>query len=239
VEGGDYCSPIRDGPGLRFGVIWKRYVSVVTHRKALHRYGTTLFKDCNETVEQPRERMEDPVHVTLNTTPSAMSPCVNSSSGPNRLSACEAPPVLCTGFSKDLPEQLQCSEKGGEIDTRHKSTTRNAVGSKNRSSASGGVISKDTIKRTTSNCLSTMTEGREESQQLNPTQIQGSITEDTPVALRTRRSRQQTVPIRTKDDRGDLFQATKNQNKDNELIKQLKAKIMDQENTISELSSAM
>jgi hypothetical protein len=84
-----------------------------------------------------------------------------------------------------------------------------------------------------------MTEVREESQQLNPIQIQGTITEDTPVALRTRRSRQQTVPIRTKDDGGDLFQATKNQNKDNELIKQLKAKIMDQENTISELSSAI
>ena len=116
--------------------------------------------------------MEDPVHVTLNRSPSAMSPCVNSSSGPNRLSACEAPPVLRTGFSKDLPEQLQCSEKGGEIDTRHKSTTRNAVGSKNRSPASGGVTAKDTIKRTTSNCLSTMTEGREESQQLDPTQIQ-------------------------------------------------------------------
>ena len=85
VEGGDYCSPIRDGPGLRFGVIWKRYVSIVTHRKALHRYGTILFKGSNETVEQPCERMEDPVHVTLNTSPSAMSPCVNNSSGPNNV----------------------------------------------------------------------------------------------------------------------------------------------------------
>ena len=97
--------------------------------------------------------------------------------------------------------------KGGEIDTRHKPTTRNAVasGSKNRSFASGGVISKDTIKRTTSNCLSTMTEGREESQQLNPTQIQGTITEDKPVALRTRRCRQQTVPISTKMVRATYF----------------------------------
>ena len=83
VEGGDYCSPIHDGPGLRFGVIWKRYVSIVTHRKAFLRDGTILFKDSNDTVEQPRERMEDPVHVTLNTSPSAMSPCVNNGSGPN------------------------------------------------------------------------------------------------------------------------------------------------------------
>ena len=73
------------------------------------------------------------------------------------------------------------------MDTRHKSTTRNAVGSKNRSSASGGVISKDTIKRTTSDRLSTMTEGNEESQRLNPTLIQGTITEDKPVALRTKK----------------------------------------------------
>ena len=182
--------------------------------------------------------MENLVHVTLNTPASAMSPCVDIT-GPNRLCACEAVPVLRTGFSKDLPEQLQCSEKGGEIDTRHKLTSSNAVRLKDRSIASEGVIPTDTIMSTTSSCLSSMTEVREESQQLNPIQIQGTITEDTPVALRTRRSRQQTVPIRTKDDGGDLFQATKNQNKDNELIKQLKAKIMDQENTISELSSAM
>ena len=71
--------------------------------------------------------MEDLVHVTLDTFPSAMSPCVNSSSGPNRLCACKAVAELRTGVSKDLPEQLQCLENGGEIDTRHKSTTRNAV----------------------------------------------------------------------------------------------------------------
>ena len=93
--------------------------------------------------------MEDPVHVTLNTSLSTMSPSVDNASGPIRLSACEAPPVLRTGFSKGLPEQLQCSEKGGEIDTRHESTTGNAVGSKNRSTASGGVIPNDTIMRTT------------------------------------------------------------------------------------------
>ena len=154
----------------------------------------------------------------------------------------EAPPVLRTGFSKDLPEQFQCSEKleGREIGTRHKPTTRNAVGSKNRSSASGGVISKDTIKRTSSNCLSTMTEGREESQQLNPTPIQGTITEDKAVAFRTRKCRQQTVPISTNDGKGDLFQATHQEpNNNNELIRQLKTKIKEQENSISELSSAV
>ena len=154
--------------------------------------------------------MEDPVHVTLNTSASAMSPCVDIS-GPNRLCACEAPSVLRSGFSKDLSEQLQCSEKGGEIDTRHKLTSKTAVRLMDRSIASGGVIPTDTIMSTsctTSSCLSPMTEVREESQQLNPIQIQGTITEDTPVALRTRRSRQQTAPIRSNDDEGDLFQAT-------------------------------
>ena len=143
-----------------------------------------------------------------------MSPCVDIS-GQNKLCACEAPPVLRTGFSKDLSEQLQCSEKGGEIDTPHKLTSKTAVRLMDQSIASGGVIPTDTIMSTTSSCLSSMTEVREESQQFNPIQIQGTITEDTPVALRTRRSRQQTAPIRTKNDGGDLFQATKNQNEDN------------------------
>ena len=85
-----------------------------------------------------------------------------------------------------------------------------------------------------------MTEGREESPQLNPTQIQGTITEDKPVALRTRRCRQQTVPISTNDCKGDLFQATHQEsNNDNELVRQLKTKIKEQENSISELSSAV
>ena len=46
---------------------------------------------------------------------------------------------------------------------------------------------------------------QEKSLQLNPTQIQGTITEDTPVALRTRSGRQQTVPISTNDGKGDSF----------------------------------
>ena len=83
-----------------------------------------------------------------------------------------------------------------------------------------------------------MTEAKEESQQLNPTQIQGTITEDKPVALRTRRHRQQTVPISTHDGKGDLFQAT-NQEPNNELIKQLRTKIKKQENSISEQSSVV
>jgi hypothetical protein len=34
LEGGDYCSPIRDGPGIRFGnsTFRKQHVSMVTHR---------------------------------------------------------------------------------------------------------------------------------------------------------------------------------------------------------------
>ena len=72
--------------------------------------------------------MEYQVLVTLNTSVSAMSPChcVNSS-GPTRLCACKVVPVLSIGFSEDLPEQLKCLEKGGEIDTLHKLTSRNAV----------------------------------------------------------------------------------------------------------------
>ena len=113
----------------------------------------SFFKESNEIAEYTLERMEDPVHVTLNTSVTAMSPCVDNGSGSNRLCACEAVPAICTGFSDDLPDQLQCSENGGEIDTRHKSTTRNAVRSKGRSIASGGVIPKDTIKITTSHYL--------------------------------------------------------------------------------------
>ncbi len=94
----------------------------------------------------------------------------------------EASPVLRSGFSKDLSEQLQCSEKGGEIYTQLKLTARNAVRSKNRSLVSGGVILKDTIKNTNSDCLSSMTEDTEESQS-DPIQILGKITEGTPVAL--------------------------------------------------------
>ena len=65
-----------------------------------------------------------------------------------------------------------------------------------------------------------MTEGREESLQLNPTQLQGTITEDKPVAIRARRCRQQTVPISTNDGKGDSFQATHQELDDyNELIR--------------------
>ena len=103
MEGGDYCSPIRDGPGLRFGVIWKRYVSVVTHRRALHRHGTILFKGSNDTVEQPRERMEDPIHVTLNTSLSTMSPSVDNASGPNTAHECSCSNFLICCSHDDSP----------------------------------------------------------------------------------------------------------------------------------------
>ncbi len=74
----------------------------------------------------------------------------------------------------------------------------------------------------------------------DPIQIQGKITEDTPVALRTRRCRQQMVPTSINDSVGDLFQAThQEQNKDKELIRQLKTTIKEQKNSISELSSAV
>ena len=78
----------------------------------------------------------------------------------------------------------------------------------NQSIASEGVIPKDTIKITISDWLSSMTEGREESQQLDPIQIQGTITEGTPVALRTRGGRQQKAPNRINDGEGDLFRLT-------------------------------
>ena len=85
-----------------------------------------------------------------------------------------------------------------------------------------------------------MTEGREESEQLNPTQIQGTIAEDKFVALRTRRCRQETVPISTNDGKGNLFQATHQEpNNEGELIRQLKTKIKEQEYSIRELTSAV
>ena len=85
-----------------------------------------------------------------------------------------------------------------------------------------------------------MTESKEDSQQLNPNLIQGTITEDTTVALRTRSGRQQSVPISTNDGKGDSFQATHQEpNNDSDLIRQLKKKIKEQENSIRELSSAV
>ena len=84
-----------------------------------------------------------------------------------------------------------------------------------------------------------MTEGREESQHLDQIQIQGTITEGTLVALRTRRCRQQKAPNRINDDEGDSFRVTtQDRDTDNESIRQWKTKIKEQENSINELSSA-
>ena len=59
-----------------------------------------------------------------------------------------------------------------------------------------------------------------------PIQILGTITENTPVALRTRRGRQQKEPNRKHDGEGDLFRfTTQERDTDNELIRQLKTKI--------------
>jgi hypothetical protein len=83
-----------------------------------------------------------------------------------------------------------------------------------------------------------MTEGREESQQSNPIQIQGNIqvTTGTPAALRTRRCIQQKAPNRINDDEGDSFRVTtQDRDMDNELIRQLKTKIKEQENSINEI----
>jgi hypothetical protein len=96
--------------------------------------------------------------------------------------------------------------------------------------ASGGVMPMDTIKSTPSEYLSAVTEGREESQQLGPILISRTITEDIPVALRTRRCRQQTGPTSINYGEGDLFQGThQERNKDKELIRQLRTKIKEQE----------
>ena len=76
----------------------------------------------------------------------------------------------------------------------------------NRSIALGWVISKDTIERKTSDCLSIMRVGREESQQLNSILIQqGTITEDTPVALRADNKPYPVLPTSLDDGEGDLF----------------------------------
>jgi hypothetical protein len=68
----------------------------------------------------------------------------------------------------------------------------------------------------------------------------GTITENTPVALRTRRCRQKTGPTDSNDGEGGLFQATdQERNKDKELIRQLRTNIKEQDNSISEVSSAV
>jgi hypothetical protein len=85
-----------------------------------------------------------------------------------------------------------------------------------------------------------MTEGREESQQWDQIQIQGTITEGNPVALRTRRCRQQKAPNRINGDEGESFcVTTQDRDMDNELVRQLKTKIKEQESSINELSSAV
>ena len=73
---------------------------------------------------------------------------------------------------------------------------------------------------------------------MSPIQMQ-EMTEATPVALQTRRCRQQTAAIRKNDDEGDLFQVTNHGNKNNELIRHLMAKIKEQNTAIIELSSAV
>ncbi len=84
---------------------------------------------------------------------------------------------------------------------------------------------RDTRKTTTSDGLSTMTDGREG---LDPIKIQETITEYKPVVLRTRTCRQQTAPIRINDDNEDLFRASNlNRNKDSALLVVLHVNIGD------------
>jgi len=82
--------------------------------------------------------MEDPILATMNTSVTTERPCVEETSGSIRLCTVESLPALRTGFSEDLSKRKPRSEKGGELDTRRHSTTRNADKRKDRSKASGG-----------------------------------------------------------------------------------------------------
>jgi hypothetical protein len=74
-----------------------------------------------------------------------------------------------------------------------------------------------------------MIEGREESQQLDPIQIQGTITDSRGYTHRTSNKKMQTTKIN--DDEGDSFRiTTQDRDTDNELIGQLETKIKKQEN---------
>jgi hypothetical protein len=57
--------------------------------------------------------MEDPVHVTLKISVSAISPCVDSS-GPNRLCACGAPPNTLHWFLQRLTRTVRIIGKTRE-----------------------------------------------------------------------------------------------------------------------------
>ncbi len=149
--------------------------------------------------------MEDLILATMNTSDTTERPCVEETSGSNKLCTVESLPALRTGFSKDLSKRKPRSEKGGEMDTQCHSTTRNADKRKDRSKASGGVKPKDTIK-SKSSCRQIQLDDKEGSQELiecttseeNKVQESIQMSGDTPVAFRTRRSRQQQTPLKLK-----------------------------------------
>jgi hypothetical protein len=163
--------------------------------------------------------MEGPILATMNTFDTTEHPCVEETSG--SLCTVESIPALRTGFSEDLSKRTPRSEKGGEMDTRHSTTsTRNADKRKDQSKASGGVKPKDTIKSKPS-CRKLRLDNKEGSQELiesttseeNKVQESIQMNGDTPVAFRTRRCRQQIDSTKIEGDEEDLGQDT-NRHKD-------------------------
>ena len=148
--------------------------------------------------------MEDPILATMNTSDTTERPCVEETSGLDRLCTVESLPALRTGFSEDLSKRKPRSEKGGEMDTRH-STTRNADKRKDRSKASGGVKPKDTVKSKPL-CSKLQLDDKEGSQELIEctTSVENKVQEsiqmngNTLVAFQTRRCRQQTDSLKLK-----------------------------------------
>ncbi len=119
------------------------------------------------------------------------------------------------------------------MDTRHKLTAGTAVGSKNQSIALGEVIPKDTIQGEIPDCLSPMTEGKEESQQFDPTQIQGTVTQDAPFQVTHQERKKDKEIIRqlmTKNQEAQNFNKLKNSGKLNKVVLKITKHVVGQEN---------
>ena len=179
-------------------------------------------------------------HVTTDT---SVTPRIYSIDS-NRSCANEASPepeLRSSPASADIPEldvslALPCSEKGGETMTHSPVTTRSPMG---EDTPSDGIRSEDTTPASEHMSSVTVEEG---SQGLNQSyvpegnKLQGTIKEDTPVALRTR-SRLQTAPIIIDEREGEVRQT--DCDRDYELILPFMMQIKKQQGIIDEMKSAV
>ena len=150
------------------------------------------------------------------------------------------PGVLRTGpNSASFPEQLPRLEKGGET-TIHSQSTESIQMVQDTTPEE----CRQSEKIQHSFISSHSVDDKEGSQELDQSlvsegiELQGTIKDVTPVALRTRSCRQQTRSIRIDGNKGGFGEDT-NRNNDKELIQRLITQNKEQQNTIDELSSAV